>query len=140
MKPKKNQGRITTIAMATVYVNSGVSLNITEAIAATTRDLNVAMAAFDRWAAMNPEKLIPTDPDFKAMKQTIKLLRLRLKDQADMHQQYESTLAALEDETLLQYTGGPAPTAFTKSRKIEEVHRRSGMKLGSRPGIKLSRG
>lgn len=118
-----------------------VALNSEDAIALIKTELNRAMVSFDRWASENPQKLHPTDPEFKAMKQTIKLLRLRLKDYEEISRKYQETVRLLQLQQPEVLWGTESPShPFTKSRNTEELRERPAMKLGGRPSIKVSRG
>lgn len=119
---------------------STIAMDSRAAIATTVTELNAVMTAFDRWASQNPEKLEPNNSEFKAMKQVVKLLRLRIKDQQSMQRTYENVTRALQDENLLLSDNLSASAPFVKSRNTEELRERPGIRLGSRPGIKLSRG
>jgi hypothetical protein len=93
---------------------------------------------FDRWASQNPEKLDPNNQEFKEMKQTVKRLRLRLKEQQDMQRDYFTAVvpATVPSDSDMVDSG----VIYARSRNTEALLDRPGTKLGTRTGIKLSRG
>jgi hypothetical protein len=114
-----------------------ISLDSESAIATTSAKLNDAMIQFDRWASQNPDKLDPTNEEFRAMRQMVKILRLRLKELSDIQKTYSFALPLLQEtpQTISSSTG-----FYTKSRNTEDLKERKTMKLGTRKGIKISRG
>lgn len=117
--------------------NSPVTLDTATALDLTAQELNLAMIAFDRWASQNPEKLDPNNQEFKDMKQMVKLLRLRMKEQQDMQRAYNT---AIISEMTVDVVDSAGTVTYARPRNTEALLDRPGTKLGSRSGIKLSRG
>ena len=109
------------------------SLTIDEAISKVTNELNNAVGVFDKWLSKNATKMNNDDPDYKNMKQNIKLLRLHQKECIDMKSK-ESPLLQVHffNEHFPQ---------FSKTRLIEPVQDKimTNYPLGLRRGNKVSK-
>ncbi len=127
--------RIITPVVTTT--SAPISMDVDAALLATSQELNAAMVAFDRWASQNPEKLTPTNDEFKAMKQVVKRLRLRLKEQQDMKGNYAATFAVFPG-ALLASADQPAFVPFARPRNNQAVQERQGMTVKTRARNKLS--
>ena len=114
-----------------------VSMDSESAIVATSAALNDTMSRFDRWVSQNPDKLVPTNDEFRTFRQTVKVLRLRLKELEEIQRTYTSTVSAVLKSN---QSAEPPSLLFCKSRNRGELQERQTMKLGTRPAIKVSRG
>ncbi len=118
-------------------IDANASLTVDEAIQKATNKLNNAMVKFDRWATQNPQSLIPTNVDFMLQKNEIKMMRLEINELKEMKRTYQNTLlmAARPDEA--DYV---EDENFTKSRNTEVFEAKPTIKIGTRKGIKVSKG
>lgn len=116
-----------------------IAMDAGAAMISTSQELNAAMVAFDRWASQNPEKLSAENLEFKAMKQVVKRLRLRLKEQQDMQSNYSATFDVFPG-VLLSAVDERDGQLYARSRNNQAVQERQGMPVKERPRNKLSLG
>ena len=115
-----------------------MSLTAEESLQICTKKLNAANIAFDQWVSQNPTRLNSTDPEFRNLKQNVKLLKLERNEIIELKEAFQNTLFSVpnpvHDETLESY-------GYTKSRNSNTtILTKPINKLGSRQNNKISRG
>lgn len=115
-------------------------MDVDAAMVATSQELNAAMVTFDRWASQNPEKLSPSNAEFKQMKQIVKRLRLKLKEQQEMQSNYAATFGVLPGVLMAPADTSPSYIRFARPRGNQAVQERQGMTVKTRARNMLSHG
>ena len=125
--------------MATITDTTILSPSLTadEALAKTQAELNDANNDFDRWISANPALATPTNVEFRLRQQTIKRLRLKLKEIKDIKQDYQNTLMVLS-ATPMRYVDPNVPTAFTMKKQGDIQYGKETMRVATKRTNRVS--
>lgn len=114
-----------------------IALTADEALYNVQKELNDAMVDFDRWISMNPIMTAKDNVEYRMKQQNIKLLKLKVREIAQLKEEYQNTLMILS-ATPKMYIDPNAPTEFTKSKTDTIPMAPGSMKIANKRNNRVS--
>lgn len=140
MKLQKQVKRALTFFLYFIDKLNQMSLTADEALQICATKLNAANIAFDQWVSQNPTRLNSTDPEFRYLKQKVKLLNLERNEIIELREEFQNTLFSAPAPNLNAQVETVENKNYTKSRNTAATFAKPINKLGSRKNNKLSDG